>query len=357
MALKLKILEDTVLKQKPIESAKLSTKDKQTIKEGTELELEKWQLLPQEKFHIQVVFAKDNFQDKNIWYAFTEHVEVWQENEKLKLEPLLVKNVRSCSTAIVRGLDTQILDEMNSMRPGILVPFDDLNVSLGNAVWPYLQAPAKRMLARAIQAAGQKMTISSAYRTIAQQQILYNHYINGRRCGIQLASQPPNSNHQSGLALDTPFYNFWRSYLPRYSWRWLGARDVVHFDYQGFGRRRINSLAVQAFQRIWNRYNPNDRIKEDGKWGAQTRMRLDNSPVGGFDIPFGEFRTLRLTKPYMQGEDVRQVQNALFNAGFEMEIDGIYGRGTEAVVKKFQQQKGLTADGIVGSVTRRVLEL
>ncbi|NET54159.1 MAG: hypothetical protein F6K09_37750 [Merismopedia sp. SIO2A8] len=95
MALKLKIVEDTVLKQKPLESDKLSTKDKQSIKQGTELELETWKLLPQEKFHIQVVFAEDNFQDKNIWYAFNDHVEVWQENEKLKLEPLLLKDVSS----------------------------------------------------------------------------------------------------------------------------------------------------------------------------------------------------------------------------------------------------------------------
>ncbi|NEO29465.1 MAG: D-alanyl-D-alanine carboxypeptidase [Symploca sp. SIO3C6] len=246
---------------------------------------------------------------------------------------------------------------MNSLVPGVLVPFDDLDVNLGKAAWPYLQAPAKRTLARAIQAAGQKMTITSAYRTIAQQQIIYNHYLNGRRCGIQLAAEPPNSNHQSGLAVDTPFYNFWRQYLPRHSWRWFGARDLVHFEYVGFGRRRINSLAVQAFQRLWNRYNPNDLIKEDGKWGPQTRRRLENSPVGGFDIPFGEFRTLRLSKPYMQGEDVRQVQNALFNAGFEIEIDGFYGKGTTAVVKQFQKQKGLTADGIVGPNTRRALEL
>jgi N-acetylmuramoyl-L-alanine amidase len=31
--------------------------------------------------------------------------------------------------------------------------------------------------------------------------------------------------------------------------------------------------------------------------------------------------------------------------------DGIYGRNTEAAIKRFQQQNGLTADGIVGAAT------
>jgi N-acetylmuramoyl-L-alanine amidase len=31
--------------------------------------------------------------------------------------------------------------------------------------------------------------------------------------------------------------------------------------------------------------------------------------------------------------------------------DGIYGPKTEAAIKKFQQQNGLTADGIVGAMS------
>jgi N-acetylmuramoyl-L-alanine amidase len=31
--------------------------------------------------------------------------------------------------------------------------------------------------------------------------------------------------------------------------------------------------------------------------------------------------------------------------------DGIYGPKTEALIKKFQQQNGLTADGIVGAIS------
>ncbi|MGB7443808.1 MAG: peptidoglycan-binding protein [Coleofasciculaceae cyanobacterium] len=357
MTLTLKVTEDTVFKQKPIESTELSDKDKHSVPPGTELELENWKIIPNAKFHIQVILAKDSFQDKRTWYAFTPHVQVWQNNESLKLDPLLLKDVTSCSTVVVRALDRQIIQEMNSIRPGILVSFADLNVNLDESVWPYLQPAAKRMLERAIKMAGQRMTINSAYRTIAQQQILYNHYLNGRRCGIQLAAQPPRSNHQSGLAIDTPYPGFWMTYLQRNDWRWLGRADRVHFDYKGFFRTNLSSLGVLAFQRLWNRYNPNDRISEDGAWGGQTQTRLNNSLVSGFQIPYGEYRTLKLLPIYMQGEDVRQVQNALFNKGLGLEGDGIYGPGTEGVVKQFQRQSSLLADGIVGAVTRAKLGL
>ena len=44
---------------------------------------------------------------------------------------------------------------------------------------------------------------------------------------------------------------------------------------------------------------------------------------------------------------------ALLNAkyGFSLEIDGNFGRATEAAVKEFQQKNGLTADGVVGPKT------
>lgn len=68
-------------------------------------------------------------------------------------------------------------------------------------------------------------------------------------------------------------------------------------------------------------------------------------------------RILKLTDPVMQGEDVRQVQAALKTAGIHIEPDGFFGNGTDKAVKEFQQQKGLTADGIVGSETQKQLGL
>ena len=68
-------------------------------------------------------------------------------------------------------------------------------------------------------------------------------------------------------------------------------------------------------------------------------------------------RILKLTDPVMQGEDVRQVQEALKTAGINLEPDEFFGNDTDKAVRHFQQQKGLTADGVVGAQTRKELGL
>ena len=68
-------------------------------------------------------------------------------------------------------------------------------------------------------------------------------------------------------------------------------------------------------------------------------------------------RTLKLTSPLMQGEDVRQVQAALREAGFNLAVDGFWGKSAEQVVCQFQTQKKLTVDGQVGAATRKALGL
>lgn len=62
-------------------------------------------------------------------------------------------------------------------------------------------------------------------------------------------------------------------------------------------------------------------------------------------------RTLKFTDPRMEGEDVRLLQLALQKHGLTLVADGIFGKGTEEEVRKFQKQKGLEVDGVAGSAT------
>lgn len=361
MATKLLIVANTILKQEPVESSLLSPENKFNILARNELELQRWTTA--NNSHIKIDLAAP-INGKETWFAFSDHVQIQENGVIVRLEEsrttsVMIKNYTSCSTAGLRGIDRQIIAEMNEIEPNVLVSFDDLNVRLGAAVWPLLQLPAKRALARAIADRGRPMIVNSGYRTIAQQQVLFNHYQAGR-CGIIIAARPPRSNHQSGLAIDVEDAIGWKPFLERYGWKRL-VGDPPHFDFLGGGTRDIRGLAVLAFQRLWNKNNLSDRINEDGFFGPQTERRLNNSFVEGFDIsnPQG-FRVLRLTQPVMQGDDVRLVQQALIRLGYSVGsagADGFYGIASVNAVRKFQQDQSLEVDGIVGPATRQKLGL
>ena len=119
--------------------------------------------------------------------------------------------------------------------------------------------------------------------------------------------------------------------------------------------------AVMQFQRA-------NGLTADGLAGTKTQTLLYaqvNSSISGGSSSSGSSssgtssgtsgftRTLR--KGYT-GADVTAVQQKLKALGFYSgSIDGVYGTGSIAAVKKFQQQNGLTADGLVGSRTYAAL--
>jgi chitosanase len=66
---------------------------------------------------------------------------------------------------------------------------------------------------------------------------------------------------------------------------------------------------------------------------------------------------LRLANPYMRGDEVQRLQDALASNGFPNGRDGVFGPFTEALVRKFQESKGARPDGVVGPLTRQALGL
>jgi peptidoglycan hydrolase-like protein with peptidoglycan-binding domain len=57
------------------------------------------------------------------------------------------------------------------------------------------------------------------------------------------------------------------------------------------------------------------------------------------------------------GEAVRELQTALQETGNDPgPIDGVFGSQTEAAVKAFQAERGITVDGIVGPITWRNID-
>jgi chitosanase len=73
-------------------------------------------------------------------------------------------------------------------------------------------------------------------------------------------------------------------------------------------------------------------------------------------VPVG-FTTQRILDRGDRGADVVELQNMLIRIDFkDINPDGVFGPKTEAAVVAFQKLYGLTADGIVGPTTWRILD-
>lgn len=197
-------------------------------------------------------------------------------------DPVSAAVTSECSTTSVKGLSTQLVEEISCLRPGSMKSLEGAEgLALGSAVFPFLQTAAADALLRARAARGTTMTINSALRTLPQQYLLYRWY-QTKRCGISLAAAPGKSNHEGAIAVDIEGADGWRPAMTEAGFRWLGASDPVHFDFTGPGAVALGGLSVTAFQRLWNRNHAEDRIDEDGAYGTETEKRLALAPVGGF---------------------------------------------------------------------------
>jgi hypothetical protein len=160
------------------------------------------------------------------------------------------------------------------MTPGALVPFTPAtNVTLtSDHIHPYLDSTARVALLNA--ASHLDLQITSAFRTLADQYVLYH----SGACA--LAALPGNSNHETGRAVDLANWSEAISVMTAAGCtHTYPTSDPVHFDCPGSDMR---SDSIKAFQHLWNLNHPGDMIAEDGSYGPMTESRLAQSPSGGF---------------------------------------------------------------------------
>jgi lysozyme family protein len=94
-----------------------------------------------------------------------------------------------------------------------------------------------------------------------------------------------------------------------------------------------------------------------GGWGRRVEgvrdHALEMAAVSGIEVAdIAPSVDYVVTKRGSKGEWVRKLQEAL-----KIQVDGNFGRGTEAALKAWQKANGLEADGIAGRVTYRSLGL
>jgi peptidoglycan hydrolase-like protein with peptidoglycan-binding domain len=105
--------------------------------------------------------------------------------------------------------------------------------------------------------------------------------------------------------------------------------------------------AVRDFQ------NEND-LDVDGVVGPNTWAAL------GIDVPASRSKNRRADTVYLEsgsrGDAVAVLQSALVAAGYELDVDGIFGSATYEAVREFQNDNDLDVDGVVGPNTWAALE-
>ena len=60
-----------------------------------------------------------------------------------------------------------------------------------------------------------------------------------------------------------------------------------------------------------------------------------------------------MNPPRTQGRDVARWQERMLARGNPLVVDGIYGPASQEACRHFQEEQGLTVDGIVGAQTWR----
>lgn len=95
----------------------------------------------------------------------------------------------------------------------------------------------------------------------------------------------------------------------------------------------VKTAGVPALQTVLNSLGAG--LVVDGIWGPKGKAAASQ----------------RMVKRGDKGPVVRAVQQQLAARGWRLAVDGDFGPGTDKVVRQFQSEKGLGADGIVGPRT------
>lgn len=261
--------------------------------------------------------------------------------------------IAGCNTGQIAGLNQQVIEEILKIAPRVLAKIShNLIDCSGDQNNPYLQSNAYINLVRAVEQRGSTMLINSCLRTNMQQHMLRRQYENGT-CGIMAAARPGLSNHNSGLAIDIEDAQGWLPYLEDQGWRWIGSFDPMHFDYVD-GGANLAYYQNLAFQRLWNKHNPDVRLTEDGEWGDKTAACVGRSPAEGFGMP-EVLRKGMFTKRV--GQLQMNLRGALRLTPEQLTADGQFGSTTQKYVAQFQAANGLAADGVAGIETLKKLGL
>ena len=127
-----------------------------------------------------------------------------------------------------------------------------------------------------------------------------------------------------------------------YAWKQCPAIDMDSFRGQ---------IASRQFGEVQHNFNNDNKRLIVLPTNAGPRKTIDD-PVQIVEEQPKEIVFLSLLKYGSRGSDVKKLQQKLNATGsYVLNVDGIFGKKTEAAVRNFQDLNGLVADGIAGPKT------
>lgn len=129
-------------------------------------------------------------------------------------------------------------------------------------------------------------------------------------------------------------------------------RDVLNGIMQARTIRAASDIVLTQFEK------PADQSESAKKYRAGLGEKLyeEYKRSGGSSTIVNPYKE-PTSNVAMVREEVKWIQQALKNHGYNLAIDGIWGNKTEEAVRAFQADNGLDVDGICGPLTRAKLEV
>ncbi|MGM0804673.1 MAG: peptidoglycan recognition protein family protein [Bacillota bacterium] len=135
---------------------------------------------------------------------------------------------------------------------------------------------------------------------------------------------------------------------PDYAWKQCPAIDMDSFR---------GHIASKQYGEVLHNYNNDNKRLIVLPTDAGPRKTINDPVKVVLEQPTLPAQR-KLLEYGMRGEDVKSLQSRLNEVGsFELKVDGIFGKATEAAVKDFQKDSKLSVDGIAGPKTFAKLTL
>lgn len=259
--------------------------------------------------------------------------------------------------------------------------------ALAGPVWVVLNWLAKQYAAH-VEPIDQKQSWGYAYRYVRGSSTTWSNHASGTAVDFN-ANQHPMSHRgtmtptqaQSCRDIETEAGGVlnWGDNIP----------DEMHWEIaKGVSRDRVESLATRILQQrlgvtidgvrgpatldALRTFQAENGLTVDGIDGPATWAALDNTQPAAppatdtaqptpqaptFPLPDGSYfgpksgPARSVSGYYSHEEDLRAWQQRMKDRGWRLDADGRYGPDTKRVATAFQQQKGLTVDGLIGPDT------